>query len=95
MIALDPHTGEKKWSFELHDVNNSGILTTSSDLLFVGGREGYFHVLNAKSGVLLWKVNLGGPMIAAPISYQVDGKQYVAIASGNSIFAFALRNQPK
>jgi alcohol dehydrogenase (cytochrome c) len=95
VIALDPHTGEKKWSFELHDVNNSGILTTSSDLLFVGGREGYFHVLNAKSGALLWKVNLGGPMIAAPITYQVDGKQYVTIASGNSLFAFALRNQPK
>jgi outer membrane protein assembly factor BamB len=95
VIALDPHTGDKKWSFEMHDVNTSGILTTASDLLFVGGREGYFHVLNAKSGVLLWKVNLGGPMIAAPITYQVDGKQYVAIASGNSLFAFALRNQPK
>jgi alcohol dehydrogenase (cytochrome c) len=91
VIAIDPHTGEKKWSFEMHDVTNSGILTTASDLLFAGGREGYFQALNAKTGALLWKVNLGGPMIAAPITYQVDGKQYVAIASGNSLFSFALR----
>ena len=41
VIALDPHTGKKKWSFEMHDVNTSGILTTASDLLFSGGREGY------------------------------------------------------
>ena len=61
-------------------------------MLFVGGREGYFQALNAKSGALLWKVNLGGPVIAAPITYQVDGKQYVVIASGNNLFAFALRN---
>jgi len=40
----------------------------------------------------LWKVNLGGPVIAAPITYQADGKQYVVIASGNNLFAFALRN---
>jgi len=93
VIAIDPHTGEKKWTFELHDVTNSGILTTSSDLLFVGGREGYFQALNAKSGELLWKLNLGGPVTAAPMSYQLDGKQYVAIASGNSLFTFGLRRR--
>jgi alcohol dehydrogenase (cytochrome c) len=91
VIALDPHTGEKKWSFEMHDVNTSGILTTASDLLFVGGREGYFQVLNAESGALLWKANLGGLVSAAPLTYQVDGNQYVVIASGNALFAFGLR----
>jgi len=60
--------------------------------VFVGGREGYFQALNANSGALLWKVNLGGPVIAAPITYQVNGKQYVAIAAGNNLFAFALRH---
>jgi glucose dehydrogenase len=39
----------------------------------------------------LWKANLGAEIVAAPISYQVNGKQYVVIASGNSLFAFALR----
>ena len=92
VIALDPHTGKKKWSFAEHDVNTSGILTTASDLLFAGGREGYFQALDARTGSLLWKVNLGGEIVAAPISFQVDGKQYVSIASGNSLFVFALRD---
>jgi alcohol dehydrogenase (cytochrome c) len=91
VIALDPQTGEKKWLFEMHDVNTSGVLTTASDLLFVGGREGYFQVLNAKSGALLWKANLGGLVGAGPMTYQADGNQYVVIAAGNALFAFGLR----
>ena len=72
------------------DVTDSGVLSTASDLIFTGGREGYFQALNARTGELLWKMNLGGQMAAGPMSYQVDGRQYVAIASGRSIFAFAL-----
>ena len=92
VIALDPHTGKRKWTFDMHDVNVSGILTTASDLLFSGGREGYFQALDARTGALLWKVNLGGEIIAGPISYQVDGKQYISIASGNGLFVFAPRD---
>jgi len=91
VVALNPETGKPAWKFDMHDVNTSGILTTASDLLFVGGREGYFQSLDAKTGSLLWKQNLGGEIIAGPITYLVDGKQYVSIASGNSLFTFALR----
>jgi outer membrane protein assembly factor BamB len=91
VVALSPETGKPAWKFEMHDVNTSGILTTASDLLFVGGREGYFQSLDARTGALLWKENLGGEIIAGPMTYQVDGKQYVSITSGNSLFAFALR----
>jgi glucose dehydrogenase len=76
----------------MHDVNTSGILTTDSDLVFAGGREGYFHALDARTGTLLWKANLGGEIVAGPMSYAVDGKQYVAIAAGNNLFVFALRD---
>jgi alcohol dehydrogenase (cytochrome c) len=58
--AIDPHTGEKKWEFKMNDVTMSGILTTASDLLFTGGREGFFQILDARSGKLLWKVAAGG-----------------------------------
>jgi outer membrane protein assembly factor BamB len=75
----------------MHDVTTSGILTTASDLLFVGGREGFFQALDARSGVLLWKASLGGEMAAGPITYAIDGKQFVAIAAGHSLFSFALR----
>jgi len=61
VIAIDPHTGEKKWSFEMHDVTIAAFSRPASDLLFAGGREGYFQALNAKSGALLWKVISGDP----------------------------------
>jgi alcohol dehydrogenase (cytochrome c) len=90
VVAIDPQTGQKKWKFAMHDVNTSGILTTATDLLFVGGREGYFQALDARTGTLLWKENLGGDIIAGPISFLVDGKQYITITAGNSLFAFGL-----
>jgi alcohol dehydrogenase (cytochrome c) len=91
VIAIDPRTGEKKWKFQMTDTTDSGILTTASDLLFTGGREGYFQALDARTGALLWKSTLGGPIVAGPMTYQVDGKQFIAIAAGHSLFAFALR----
>ena len=55
VIAIDPATGREKWKFKMTDVTDSGILTTGSDLLFTGGREGYFQALDARTGALLWK----------------------------------------
>jgi alcohol dehydrogenase (cytochrome c) len=60
--------------------------------LFTGGREGYFYALDARTGALLWSFTVGGTAAASPTTYQVDGKQYVAIAAGHCLFAFALRN---
>lgn len=89
--ALDPHTGEKKWEYKMNDITWAGVLTTASDLLFSGGREGYFYALNARTGELLWKIALGGQVNSGPMSYSVNGKQYIAVAAGSSLFAFALR----
>jgi len=91
IMAIDPKTGGKKWGYEMHDVTTSGVLTTATDLLFVGGREGYFHALDAKNGSLLWKINVGGETAAGPMTYAVDGKQYVAVAAGHSLYVFGLR----
>ena len=91
VIAIDPRTGARKWTYYMTDVTDSGILTTASDVLFTGGREGYFQAIDARNGQLLWRANLGGQMAAGPMTYQVDGKQYVAIAAGHAIFSFGLR----
>jgi glucose dehydrogenase len=90
VIAIDPQTGDRKWTYYMTDVTDSGVLTTASDVLFTGGREGYFQAIDARNGQLLWKTNLGGQVAAGPITYQVDGRQYVAIAAGHAMFAFAL-----
>jgi len=92
VLALDVLTGEQRWKFEMTDVIRSGILTTASDLLFTGARSGYFQGLNARTGALLWKVSLGSQIVNGPMTYEVDGKQYVAIISGHSLSTFALRD---
>ena len=91
VMAIDPRTGQQKWKVDQYDVTDSGILTTATDLLFTGGREGYFHALDARTGAPLWKVSLGGQIVNGPISYAVDGKQYIAVISGNSLLTFGLR----
>jgi alcohol dehydrogenase (cytochrome c) len=92
LMAMDPDTGEAVWKYEQFDVSDSGVLTTASDLLFTGGREGYIHALDARTGKLLWKVGLGGQIVMAPVTYMVDGVQYMTVISGNSMATFALRD---
>jgi alcohol dehydrogenase (cytochrome c) len=89
--AFDPKSGERKWEFKMTDVTDSGILTTASDLLFSGGREGYFFALDARTGALLWRASVGGPVSAGPMSYAINGRQHIAIAAGSSLFVYALR----
>jgi alcohol dehydrogenase (cytochrome c) len=89
--AIDAKTGERKWEFRMTDLTMSGILTTASDLLFTGSREGYFSALDARDGKLLWKFSAGGDIAMGPMTYRVNGRQYVAFTAGSSLFAFALR----
>jgi alcohol dehydrogenase (cytochrome c) len=91
-VAMDPHTGKRVWSFPQYDVTDAGMMTTATDLLFTGGREGYFYAFDAKAGKLLWKTNLGGSIVNAPVTFEIDGKQYISIISGNSLSTFALRD---
>jgi alcohol dehydrogenase (cytochrome c) len=91
ILAVDPKTGDRKWSFDMPDVTDSGILTTATDVLFAGGREGYFFALDARTGALLWKSMVGGQVASGPMSYAVNGKQYVAVSAGNATFVYALR----
>ena len=93
VMAVDALTGERQWTFEMTDVISSGILTTASDLLFTGARSGYFQALDARTGDLLWRKNLGGQLANGPMTYEVDGKQYVAVIAGISLSTFALREQ--
>ena len=92
VVALDALTGQPRWKFEMTDVTSSGILTTASDLLFTGARSGYFQALDARTGDLLWRVSLGGQIVNGPMTYEVDGRQYVAVIAGSSLSTFALRD---
>ena len=89
--AFDPKTGEKRWEYKMTDITWAGVLSTASDLVFSGGREGYFYALDGKNGNLLWKVSLGGQVNSGPMSYMVNNRQYIAVAAGSALFVYALR----
>jgi alcohol dehydrogenase (cytochrome c) len=88
--ALDAVTGKLKWEFPLLSPGFSSLLSTAGGLVFGGTEEGNFIALDAESGKPLWDLQLGGTVRGIPISYAVDGRQYVAIAAGNALFSFAL-----
>ena len=88
--AYDPNTLDPKWEYRMADITWGGVLSTAGDLVFGGGREGYLLALDARSGELLWRSSLGGQINAAPMSFAVNGRQYIAIAAGSALFAFAL-----
>jgi alcohol dehydrogenase (cytochrome c) len=88
--AIDPLTGEKKWDFKMVDYTESGVLSTASDLVFSGGRDGHFFALDARTGELLWKINLGGTVASGPMTFMADGHQYIAVSADNALYVFGL-----
>jgi alcohol dehydrogenase (cytochrome c) len=88
--AIDPFTGEAKWDFRFHRAGWGGTLSTSGGLLFAGDEDGYLVALDSASGKLLWKMNTGAAHASAPITYMVDGRQYVSMPAGAALITFAL-----
>lgn len=88
--ALEGTTGDRKWQFKMVGDSWTGTLATAGNLVFCADAEGDFFALNASTGRPLWHVQLGSSVRANPITYEVDGKQYVEAAAGNSIFTFSL-----
>jgi alcohol dehydrogenase (cytochrome c) len=88
--AIDPKTGERKWDFKMVNYTESGVLSTAGGLVFGGGMDGDFVALDAMTGKPLWHVYLGGANASGPISYAVNGKQYIIGTGADTMYAFAL-----
>ena len=89
--ALDGTTGDLRWEYEVQPITMAGVLSTAGNLVFSGATDGFVFALDAETGEVLWNLSLGGPVISGPMSYAVDGNQYVTISAGNSVFTFGLR----
>jgi alcohol dehydrogenase (cytochrome c) len=88
--ALDPETGKTMWDFKIFQGSlTTGVLATAGDVVFAAVRDGNVVALDARSGEHLWHFQTGANLAASPMSYAVDGRQYVAVAAGNVIYAFA------
>ncbi len=89
--ALDPETGKTMWDFKtFQGSTTNGVLATAGNVLFGAIRDGNLVALDAKSGRHLWHMQTGGNLAASPMSYAVNGRQFVAIAAGNVVYALAL-----
>ncbi|MBM3807183.1 MAG: PQQ-dependent dehydrogenase, methanol/ethanol family [Acidimicrobiia bacterium] len=89
--ALDAATGERKWEFKFTQPTMAGVMSTAAGLVFAGDNEGNFMAFDSRSGRNLWRYSTGYPIWgAAAMTFMLDGKQHVVIASGTTLLAFAL-----
>jgi acido-empty-quinoprotein group A len=93
LVAINYKNGKVVWTHELGDKSSvliSGLLTTAGNLLFGGDSVGNFLALDPSSGKTLWHVGLGQFVTNAPITYLLDGRQFILIAANDTFYAFAL-----
>ena len=89
--AIDYKTGKIRWSHEAgRSGDGAGVLTTDSGITFTGDEYGNMLALETRTGKTLWHVGTGAPMQSSPITYELDGRQYVVTGSGSVLFAWAL-----
>jgi acido-empty-quinoprotein group A len=89
--AIDYRTGDIRWNHELGPNESvAGILTTAGNLLFTGDSQGNLLVLDPATGKTLWHVNAGGSMLSSPMTYMLDGRQYVVEGVQGVLYAWAL-----
>ncbi len=89
--AIDYQTGKIRWSHELGPNGaGAGVLTTDSGVTFTGDAHGNVLALDTSNGKTLWHAGSGAPMQSSPITYELDGRQYVVMGSGGVLFAWTL-----
>lgn len=85
LVAWDPVKQKKVWGLKEPGPFNGGTTVTAGGLVFSGNIDGFFRAMDAKTGKVLWSVNLGSGITAGPTTFSVDGKQYVAVVVGRSV----------
>jgi len=90
LAAWDPVTQQEVWRVQHTGSWNGGLLSTAGNLVFQGRSDGYFAAYTADTGELVWEYPVGTGIIAAPVTYTVDGEQYVAVLAGwGGVFGIA------
>jgi quinohemoprotein ethanol dehydrogenase len=82
LLAWDPVAQKERWRVQYPIIWNGGLLSTAGNLVFQGTADGRFVAYSADKGEKLWEVAVGTGVIAAPMTYQVDGVQYVSVMAG-------------
>ncbi|UJJ32265.1 PQQ-dependent methanol/ethanol family dehydrogenase [Halopseudomonas maritima] len=80
--AMDPKTGEEIWRYQNEAPLWGGVLSTQGNLVFTGNPEGYLMAFDSRNGEKLWQFNTGSGVIGSPVTWEMDGEQYVSVMSG-------------
>jgi alcohol dehydrogenase (cytochrome c) len=89
--AIDYKTGKIKWSHKWEGAGvRSGVLSTAGNLVFTGDPTNNLVALNATTGEALWHANLGAAVSNGPITYELDGRQYLVVGAGDRLFTFVM-----
>jgi alcohol dehydrogenase (cytochrome c) len=88
--AIDYKTGKVKWTHKWEGGSRSGLLSTAGKLLFAGDGSGNLVALDPGNGSPLWHANLGSAVTNGPITYELDGTQYLVVAAGDTLFGFQM-----
>jgi len=89
--ALDPENGKTVWDFKLFQGSlTNGVLATAGGVLIASSRDGNIIALDAKTGKHLWHYQTGGNNAASPMTFSLNGRQYISLSAGNNLFTFAL-----
>jgi alcohol dehydrogenase (cytochrome c) len=88
--AIDYRTGKVRWRHVLSEGGAMGLLTTAGDLLFGGDGSGNFVAYDPSTGDPVWHAGLAANPSNAPITFMLDGRQFVVVGAGDSLYAFAL-----
>jgi alcohol dehydrogenase (cytochrome c) len=86
VYAISVETGKTLWRYDQRAAVLS-LLSTAGGLVFGGDANGRFRALDQRTGRVLWETNLGSPVSGYPVSFAVNGKQYVAVSTGSSLTA--------
>jgi len=80
--AIDPKTGKEVWRYNNYAPLWGGVLATKGNLVFTGNPEGYLMAFDAKTGKKVYEFNTGSGVIGSPVTWEMDGEQYVSVLSG-------------
>ncbi|MBK8960511.1 MAG: PQQ-dependent dehydrogenase, methanol/ethanol family [Proteobacteria bacterium] len=94
VTAIEPNTGKIKWRYKDDYPMVGGALVTGGGLVFTGNQTGYAMALDEASGELLWKFQTGSAVRGQPVTWKMDGRQYVALPSGGGGIAVSIIGQP-
>jgi len=89
--AVDYKTGKIRWSHKWEGAGaRSGVLSTAGNLVFAGDPSNNFVALDARTGAPLWHANLGASVSNGPMTYELDGTQYLVVGAGDTLYSFVM-----